>query len=134
MTPPPATTWTLGLNRRYPDFPNWPSPWTLQLQLHNLSPGDTWIPALEAELLTLRTLVAGPNPGTFRFRTPNFAWLFQFFLFAPRIQVNHRGTGTQAFIFFFRTLEAHRVNNTILAPTGQYAFGGGATFAWIGRP
>lgn len=130
----PPATWTLGLNRRFPDFANWPSPWTLDLQLHNLSPGEFWNPAFETELHTLRTLIAGPNPGTFVFRTPNFAWLFQFFIFEPRIQVNSRTTGTQAFLFFFRSAEHQRVRNDITDPADQYAFDGTATFAWHGVP
>lgn len=134
MTSRNPVTWTLGPQRRYPRALPAVESWTIQMQLHNLLPGDTWIPAIETELLTKRTLTALANGGSWRFITANFAWIIHFFLNDLRIQVNHRPTGTQAFIFRFHTAGVRKTVNDILSPASQYAFGGSVVYSWVGVP
>lgn len=144
MTPPFKPTWTLGPNRRYPDLLDWPSPWTMQIQLQDLQPGEHWIPAIEANILTKRTLAAAPNPGTWRFRNDDFAW-FMRHRYTPvrlegpfgfsRIDIEcfHRPSGTLAFLFQWKSATVQKLTNFLTSAPGNYSFGGTALMAWIGR-
>ena len=134
MSPPPPATWTLGPQRRYPNLTAPILPWAIDMQLFNLLPGDHWDPLLEANLLTKRRLVTQATKGSWRFRNDDFAWLLHFYPLAIHIQVNHRPTATQAFLFYFQTLVARKTDNDILDPTGRYAYSGSVVYSWIGRP
>lgn len=140
-----SPTWTVGPNRAYPDLLDWPSPWQMQIQLQDLEPGEFWIPAIEGNITTKRTLSAAPNAGTWRFRNTNFAWFMRhrytrlslegsFQLSRVDIECFHRPTGSAVFLFQWRTATVQKLLNQLTAAAGNYSFGGSAQLAWIGRP
>lgn len=145
MTPPFSPTWTLGPNRAYTNLLDWPNPWTLQVQLQDLHPGEFWIPALEANILTKRTLLPQANPGTWRFRNTDFAWLMRHrytplrlagSFRASKVDITcfHRPTASVVFQFFFKPAIVQKIASIVTDAAGNYSFGGTAQMAWIGVP
>ena len=145
MTPHFAPTWTLGPNRAYPELQAWPSPWQMDIQLQDLQPGEFWIPAIEGNITTNRTLSAAPAAGTWRFRNTNFAWFMRhrytpgrlegtFQLSRVDIECFHRPTASGVFLFIWNTATAQKLINQLTDAAGNYSFGGTARMAWIGRP
>ncbi len=117
----------------------------MQVQLKDLQPGEFWIAPIEWEILTKRILLPQANAGTWRFRNFSFAWLMRHRFTPVRLQgsfqaskiditVFHRPTGSLVFNFYFLPGVTQKITNLVTEFAGNYAFGGSAQMAWIGRP
>ena len=130
MTPPPAPTWLLGLNRRIPSAANPHEPWLPTLQLIDIQPGQFWIPALQAELQTPIVLQPLPNVFAWRSFSANFSYNLRWRLNAPLVVVRKLITFTIAFQFTFQFALQQKLKSIISDPAGNYGIGGFASLAW----
>lgn len=117
-----------------PNAPIWPKVTgvSVDLQLHDLEPGEFWIPGSEAELHTLRHLPRLPDTQVFRVDTANFYWWILWTKTMARINVRAIVTGKWAFrLWLFYGLTRWGTNDIVL-PAGYFAYGGTITISWIG--
>ena len=130
MPSAPSITWTLGPNRRIM-FDVGPLPgWLPTLQLIDLEPGEFWLPALEAELLTPIILQPLPFPWAWRSFSANFSFNLRWQIFNTRIIVRWLGNFSTVYVFSPQFAVQTRMFNENSDFADNYAIGGGLNFQW----
>lgn len=126
--PKPTTFW--GPQKNYMRLPDWPYPFNIHLQLHDLQPGEFWNPTDGAAAQVKRILTPTGSPGNFKLFVAPLFWQYRHkperfhihgdFSFPPHtyfeVVIQH---GPQQFAY-----------NNITEPEGVFAHSGYASMAW----
>lgn len=127
-TPKPTAFW--GPQHPYMRLPDWPWPYQIHLQLHDMQPGDLWTDADGILLQTKRILPPTGSPGNFKLGAP--PWFYQYRHQVPTIWIVVQWFTIvhTTFLIRIRHLRQQFAYNEILSPDGVFAYGGYATMSW----
>jgi len=130
MSPFPKPTAFFGPQKRYMRTADWPWPYNIHLQLHDMQPGDYWNDAHGVLLQQKRILTPTGAPGNFKLGAN--PWFFQYQHAPGYVNLN-----VQWFVIPHRTFilwPLHLIHrfayNQIQSPDGVFAYGGYATMSW----
>jgi len=130
MSPFPKPTAFFGPQKRYMRTADWPWPYNIHLQLHDMQPGEHWTDTGGILLQNKRILTPTGIPGTFQIA--DRPWLYQvrhfigeFSIIAEYIRPRHN-----TFDLHLQHLRHQFAYNEVQSPTGVFAYGGYATMSW----
>lgn len=130
MSPPTKPTAFWGPQKRYMNYTDWPWPYQIHLQLHDMLPGTYWNGPDGILLQNKRILLPTGSAGNFRLPDP--PWFFQY-----RHRLDKIWIIVQWYTIVHTTfkIQIHHLRqqfayNEILDPAGVFAYGGYASLAW----
>lgn len=130
MTTQPQPTAFWGPQKRYMRDTDWPWPFRMHLQVHDMQPGDLWNPAHKAALYTKRILTPTGSPGNFKIYVSPLFWQYRHRPERFHIHVDYDFPPHTFFEVRIQHLRQQFAYNNITDPTGVFAYGGYATLAW----
>lgn len=126
--PKPTVFW--GPNHPYYDLAQWPWPFNIHLQLHDMLPGDLWTDADGILLQQKRILTPTGTPGNFRLGDNPWFYQYRHIPGQFRLVATWFRTVHDTYILNIVHLTQRFSYNQIQSPTGVFAYGGYATLAW----
>ncbi|GAH87323.1 unnamed protein product [marine sediment metagenome] len=117
-----------------PNAPIWPivTPVSVDVQLHNLQPGEFWIPGSEVAVHTLRHLPRVPASWVFALEVDGFRWWIVWHRDLARIACRNVALNKYAFRLFLYYGQTRWGTSDLVLPAGTFAFNGTITISWIG--